>query len=327
MRAVRYHEHGDESVLRVDDVPRPEPGDGEVLVEVHAAGVNPIDTYIRGGNVPPKTGLPATAGSDLAGVVESTGPDATDYEPGDRVYATALGLFRHGSLAEYAVVPESRLAPLPEGVSFEEGAAAAMPFATSWRALVTRGELSIGEVCVVSGASGAVGHAAVQIAREAGAFVVGLAREGDSAEFVRGLGADAVVDYDSDDLAAELEAATGGRPVDVAMESHADANLDAEIARLARGGRVVVIGEDATIGIDSGTSMAGKQADLDLRFMSLAASADEQRGLLEAANPFLRDGRFVAEVDSTFPLSEAADAYRRLGESGVLGSVVVDVTA
>ncbi|XVH31607.1 NADPH:quinone reductase [Haloferacaceae archaeon DSL9] len=327
MKAVRYHEYGDESVLQVDDVDVPEPGADEVRIEVRAASINPIDTYIRAGNVEPKTGLPQTTGSDLAGVVDAVGENVVEFQPGDRVYATALGLFEPGSLAEYATVPASVLASLPDSVSFEEGAAAAMTYATAWRALVDRGELAIDDVCVVSGASGGVGHAGVQIAKAAGAFVVGLARDGDSAAFVSDLGADAVVDYAAADLAAALEAATGGRPIDVVLESHADANLQAELVELARGGRIVVIGEDNPITLDAGTSMTAKQADLDLRFMSLAASRGDQKRLLESAARFLADGRFTATVDSTYALADAADAYGRLSEPGVHGCVVVDPTA
>lgn len=324
MRAARYHEHGDPSVLTVEDVDRPSPGAGEVLVEVRAAGVNPIDTYIVAGNVPPAYGLPGQAGSDLAGVVAETGSDVEGFAASDHVYATALGLFEPGSLAEYVAVPADVLAGLPESVPFDEGAAAAMAFATAWLGIVDRGDLTLGETCLVSGAAGGVGHAGVQVAREAGATVVALARgEGDERDRLHELGADAVVDYRADDLAAEVEAAVGG--IDVALESHADANLLPEIEAVRRGGRVVVIGEDDRIALDSGPAMTAKQADLDVRFTSLAASRGEQRRLLESAAAFLGDGTFEAHVDSRFPLADVTAAYDRLAESGRRGRVVVEL--
>ncbi|MFW6318483.1 MAG: alcohol dehydrogenase catalytic domain-containing protein, partial [Halorubrum sp.] len=121
MRAVRYHEHGDESVLTVESVDRPEPEPGWALVRVEAASVNPIDAYVREGNVSPASGLPHVGGSDLAGVVEAVGEGVAAVEPGDRVFATGLGVFSPGTHAEYTVAPVDQLAPLPEGVSFREG--------------------------------------------------------------------------------------------------------------------------------------------------------------------------------------------------------------
>ena len=327
MRAVRYHEYGGPETLQVDDVSRPEPGRDEALVAIRAASLNPIDTYVREGGVEPAGGLPHIGGSDMAGVVEDVGEDVDRFEPGDRVFATGLGVFSPGTYAEYTVAPADQLAPLPEEVGFREGAAAAMAFATSWRALVGRGDLSIGDVALVHGASGGVGHAAVQVASQAGAFVVGTAREGESADVARDVGADAVVDYRAEDLAGEVRDATGGRPVDVILETHADAHVDDDLGLLARGGRIVALGEGGPIEIEPPTAMTAKQADADLRFMSIVASPDDQAPILERVGRFLADGRFEVRIDSAYPLEEAADAHRRLGESGVFGKVLLDPTA
>ena len=322
IRAVRYHAYGDESVLQVDQVDRPTPTAGEVLLTVHAASINPIDTYVQAGAA--GTGdLPRTIGSDVAGVVTETGSDVTDFEPGDRVYGTCRGVLDEGTIAEAITVPASVLAGLPEEVSFAAGAAAAMTFATAWRALVTRGGLGLGDRCLVSGAAGGVGHAGVQVASAAGATVVGLARP-PSQKFVTDLGAEGVVDYRTTDLAGEITAAAGGS-IDVALESHAGTNLAAVLEALARGGSIVVIGEDEPIPLDSDLSMDAKQADADLRFMSLVASSEDQRPLLEAIAPRLADGRFEPRIDSRFDLAETASAYRRLAETGVEGSIVVQV--
>ncbi|MDS0476911.1 NADPH:quinone reductase [Natrinema sp. 1APR25-10V2] len=325
MRAVRYHEHGDESVLTFEeDVERPVPTADQVLVRIEAASVNPIDTYLRGGNISPTAGLPHVGGSDMAGVIESVGEDVNTFEPGDRVFATGLGIFSPGTYAEYTVAPADMLAHLPEKVSFRDGAAAAMAFATAWRALITRGELSLGDVSLVHGASGGVGHAAIQVAAQAGSYVIGTAREGDPASLARSLGADAVIDYRTDDLASRLKDAADGRQLDVVLEPHADSHLEADLARLTRGGRVVIIGEESSIKIPSGPAMTAKQADADLRFMSLAASADDQAPILRQVAPRLADGRFTVTVDRVFGLNELPAAHERLMSSGVLGKIIID---
>jgi NADPH2:quinone reductase len=325
MRAVRYHEYGDENVLKLeDDVEKPTPDSDQALVRIEAASVNPIDTYLREGNVPPADGLPHIGGSDMAGIIEAVGDDVTEFEEGDRVFATGLGIFSPGTYAEYTVVPADMLAHLPKDVSFREGSAAAMAFATSWRALIDRGGLSMGDVCLVHGASGGVSHAATQIAAQAGGYVIGTARDGDPTALARSVGADAVVDYRSDNLATDLQAAADDREIDVVFEPHADANLDADLERLTRGGRVVIIGEESPIEIPPDTSMTAKQADADLRFMSIAASPDEQAPILRRVAPRLADGRFSVEIDSVFGLDEIPAAHKRLMSSGVLGKIVID---
>ncbi len=326
MRAIRYHEHGDESVLQLETVDRPRPDSGDVLVRVEAASVNPIDETIRTGAVSPPSGLPHVGGSDLAGTVEATGDGVTAFKPGDRVFATGLGLLSPGTRADYTVAPVEQLASLPVSVSFREGAAAAMAFTTAWRALVTRGGLQLGDITAVHGASGGVGHAAVQIAATAGATVVGTARDGEPAEFVRDLGADAVVDYRSESLAADITTAVDNRTVDVVMDPQADAHLEANLTCLARGGRLVIIGETGPITLDSATSMSAKKADADLRFMSVMASPADQARILEQVGERLADGTFTVEIDSVFGLESVGEAMAELQSPGTLGKIVLDTS-
>ena len=325
MEAIRYHEHGSEDVLSMDSIPEPTPESDELKVRVHAASVNPIDTYVREGNVPPQGGLPHVGGADVAGVVEEAGDDTNMFEPGDRVFATGLGLFNPGTYAEYVTVPESRLAPLAQSVSFQHGAAAAMAFATSWRGLITRGDLSIGDICLVHGGSGGVGHAGVQIARYAGATVVATAREGEPTEMVRELGADAVVDYRTDDLSTEVRKKIDGNAVDVILESHAGSNIVADLNMLARGGRITVIGEDTDIHIPPEASMSGKIADVDIRFMSIMASTEDQGPILRSIAPLLGDGTFEVQVAETYPLAEVPRAQRDVMTGKNLGKVVITI--
>jgi NADPH2:quinone reductase len=209
------------------------------------------------------------------------------------------------------------LAPLLESVPFRTGAGAAMAFATAWRALVSRGELSLGDACLVHGASSGVGHAAA-----AGSDVVGTAREGDPTSLVRSLGADGMVDYRSKDLADELAAVTDGCPLDVVFEPHADSNLGTDLARLARGGKIVVIGENSPITLDGDTSMTAKQADADLRFMSIVASPDDQAPILRRVRKRLADGVATVEIDRMFELDGLSGTH--VHSPGALGKVVAD---
>ena len=321
IRAVRYHEHGDESVLRLDDISHPTPSADEVLLDVHAASINPIDTYVREG-IAGTGDLPRTIGSDVAGIVSEIGAGVEEFESGDRVYATCRGISDNGTVAEACTVPASALAHLPDSIAFADGAAAAMTFATAWRALVVRADMSIGDRCLISGAAGGVGHAGVQIANAAGGTVIGLARP-EFSSFVTDIGADSVVDYREEDLADEIVTAAG--PISVVLESHAGANLDADIGALDRGGRIVIIGEENPITLDSNLSMQAKQADGSLQFMSIASSVNDQKPILETVAQYLANGHFEPHIDSRYRIDETANAYQRLGESGVKGSIVIEI--
>ena len=323
MNAIRIREYGDESVLSLDNIDRPTPESNELLIEIHAAAVNPFDTYVREGIVEPDGGLPHVLGGDASGIVAETGADVTAFEEGDRVFTTGLGLDRPGTYAEYVTVPEDRAASLPESVDFEAAAAAAETVTTGLQAL-ERGDLSLGDVCLVQGATGGVGHATVQLASAAGAFVVGSCSEA-STDAARGFGADAVVDYRATDLAEEVRAATGGRPVDVIVETHAATNVDADIEVLSKGGSVVVLGEDDDITI--GLPMAGtaKAKQIDVSFLSHMRSTDHHGEALETAARLLSDGDVTAEVATTYPLEDAAAAQRHALQSGVVGKTVLTV--
>src|SRR5437867_2000048 len=162
MKAIRVHEFGGPEVLRLEEVPTPEPGPGEVLVRMHAIGVNPVETYIRAGTYPYKPALPYTPGNDGAGVVEQVSPDVNQFEPGDRVY-TAGSL--SGTYAEFALCRAEQVHPLPSNVSFAQGAAMGTPYATAYLGLFQRAKAKPGETLLAHGASGGVRTAAVQLPR------------------------------------------------------------------------------------------------------------------------------------------------------------------
>ena len=201
MKAIRVREFGAPEVLRMEEVPDPRPGRGEVLVRIRAVGVNPVDTYIRSGQYAIKPPLPYTPGSDAAGDVEAVGEGVTSFRPGDRVY-----IYRSltGAYAEKALCTEAQVYPLPKNVSYAQGAAIGVPYTTAYRALFHKAQARPGETLLVHGASGGVGVAAVQLGRAAGMTVVGTAGTGKGQELVAREGAHHVVDHNAPDSQEQL---------------------------------------------------------------------------------------------------------------------------
>ncbi|WP_276271423.1 NADPH:quinone reductase [Haloarcula litorea] len=316
MRAVRFHEHGGPEVLTVDEVPRPEPGADEVLVEVAAAAVNPVDTYFREGGYEPAE-LPWVPGSDCAGTVAETGAGVADYEDGDRVFATGLGNWLQGTCAAYAVVPQDHLAHLPDGVDFETGAAVALVGVTAWQTLVDACSLDPAERALVHGGSGGVGHVAVQVADAAGARVTTTASP-TYHDRLRDLGADDVLDYRRDDLAdAVVEA---GRP-DAVLDHRLDDYLsfDADVA--AESARIGAIGNtDPAATFDDVPACRAK--DLTVHHVSMFNTPDFG-AVLESLGTLLADGELTAEVAETYRLAEVGDAQRAVLDDSFLGKLVV----
>lgn len=323
MRAVRIHRFGDEGVLNVDDVETPTPDEDEVRVAVHVAAINPFDTYVRRGLVELAGGLPHVLGGDAAGVVDSVGDAVTAFEPGERVFTTGMGLDRPGTYAEYVSVPDHRLAHLPDSVSFADAAAAAETVTTSLQAL-DRGGLAAGDVCLVQGAAGGVGHVAIQVAKHMGALVVGSC-SAETGDAVLGLGADGVVDYRSDDFVGEVLAATGERPVDVILETHADSNASSDVAALAEGGSVVVLGEEDAIVIDKPDAGMAKAKQLAFQFMSHMTARDGHAEKLELAASLLAAGHVSPRIAATFPLESIAEAHRQCVRPGGVGKTLLVV--
>jgi len=317
MRAVRYHETGGPDVLRVEDVPTPDPGPDEVRIAVEAASVNPVDTYFREGDYEPPT-LPMIPGTDVAGVVDAVGGDVTEWAVGDRVFGTGLGNWNQGSYAEMAVADADVLARLPDGVSFAEGAAVGVAGATSWRALVDHAGLEPAETCLVHGGSGGVGHVAVQLANAAGARVVTTASERYH-DRLRGLGADVVLDYHRDDLSdAVVDAGAPNVVLDHRVDDYF--GFDADVA--ATGARIVAIGntEQAATLPDV---PAARAKELSVSLISMY-NAPDLGAILDRLSALLADGRLAPNVARTYALDEAADAQRAVLEDSVFGKLVVE---
>mgnify|MGYP000300741532 CR=1 FL=1 len=318
MRAVRYHEHGGSAVLQVDDVERPAPADDEVLVEVAAAGINPVDTYFREGAYQPFT-LPMVPGVDAAGEAVAVGSAVTGVDEGDAVVATGLSKDHYGACAEYVAVPSDRIARLPAGVDLVEAGGAGVAAVTAWRALVDHAGLELAETALIHGGSGGVGHAAVQIAAATGARVVTTA----AAEYhdrLEALGADAVFDYARDDLRDAVTEASAGGP-DVILDHRLDDYLqfDADVA--AHDGRIVGIGEnDPAIAFTNDGVARGK--DLTYQFMSMFNTPDLS-GPLERVASLMGTGDLEIEVARTYDLDEVAVAHDDVMADSFLGKLVV----
>jgi NADPH2:quinone reductase len=309
VRSVRVHEFGDPDVLVLEELPRPEPVEGEVLVRVQAAGVNPVETYVRAGVYSELPALPYTPGDDGAGVRVDTGA---------RVYVTGS---LSGTYAEYALCREEDVRPLPDSVSSAQGAAVGTPYATAYRALFQRAAAAAGERVLIHGASGGVGLATVQLALAAGLDVTGTAGSEAGSELVAAQGAVRVLDHrDRAHLAVALELA-GGRGFDLIVEFLANANLGADLKALAPRGRVMVVGSRGPVEIDARDLMNAEGAILGMRMPN--ARPDELEAARAAVDAGLQSGVLKPVVGRELPLAEAARAHRLLMERPALGRLVL----
>ena len=318
MKAIRFREFGPPEVLKLENVADPRPGPGQVLVELRAAGVNPVDAYIRSGAYRPDLALPCTPGIDGAGVVAAVGPDVTRWRPGQRVYFTwAVS----GSYAEQVLCAEANLYPLPEAVSFSQGAAVGVPYGTAYRALFQRAHALPGETVLVHGASGGVGLAAVQIAVVAGLRVIGSAGSEGAMALVQSQGAHQVVNHKDPGYLDRVRECTGGVGVDVILEMLANANLGHDLPLLAKGGRVVVIGCRGSVEIDPRETMGRDAAILGMILFNI--SAPELASVHAALGAGLQQGTLRPIVSRELPLAEAAAAHHAIMETSSLGKLVL----
>jgi NADPH2:quinone reductase len=316
MQAVRYHEHGGRAVLEVEEVDRPGPTDSEILLEVEAAGINPVDTYFREGSYEPAA-LPWIPGSDVAGVVIDAGPDVDRFAVGDRVFATGLGRDRPGTCAEYVTVPEELAAPLPATVDPEIGAAVALVGVTAWQTLIARCGLQPAETALIHGGSGGVGHVAVQLASATGARVSTTASTGYH-ERLRELGADSVFDYRRDDLAEAV--ADAGRP-DVILDHRLDEYLSFDARVAARRGRIGAIGNEKPSATFESVPQCRSKA-LSIHHISMFNTPDIA-AVLDRLGRLMADGELEAVVARRYTLANVDEAHRAVLEDSYLGKLVV----
>ncbi len=318
MKAIQVHQFGGPEVLALHEVPTPKPGPGEVLVRVRAAGVNPYDTYMRAGAYPVKPALPYTPGSDAAGTIEAVGAGVAKVKPGDRVYtATTLT----GAYAEYALARENQVYPLPEKISFSQGAGLWVPYGTAYTALRHHADARAGETLLVHGASGGVGIAAVQWARALGLTVIGTAGTSRGLELVKKEGAHHVFDHSKPGYAEEILKSTGGRGIDVVLEMLANVNLATDLKLLAIRGRVIVIGNRGEITINPRELMARRAS---VRGFTLWAATEAESAEIHAAIAAgLENGTLRPIVGKELPLKDAPQAHIDVLAPGAFGKIAL----
>jgi NADPH:quinone reductase len=318
MKAIRVHEFGGPEVLKLEEVPTPKPSAGEVLVRIHAAGVNPYDTYMRAGTYAVKPSLPYVPGSDGAGVVEAVGQGVKKVKPGDRVY-TARTIT--GAYAEYALALEEQVHPLPANIDFKQGAGIWVPYGTAYHALFHSAKAHASETVLVHGASGGVGIAAAQITRAAGLTVLGTAGTPKGLELAKREGAHQVFDHRKSGYLDEILQATGNRGVDVILEMLANVNLAHDTKLLATNGRVIVIGNRGEVTINP-RDLMGRRASIR-GFTLWSITPEEEADIHAGLFAGLENGTLRPVVGKELPLAEAARAHVEILEPGAAGKMVL----
>lgn len=318
MKAIRVSEFGGPEVLRLQEVPDPKPDSGQVLVRVKAAGVNPVDAYIRAGTYPRKPSLPYTPGTDAAGIVEAVSANVKHFKAGDRVYTNGSIT---GVCAELALCDQSRVHHLPPKVSFAQGAALGVPYGTAYRALFQRGVAIPSESVLIHGATGGVGTACVQFARAAGLTVIGTGGTEKGRALVLQEGAHHVLDHRASDYEKQLMSVTDGRGVDLIVEMLANVNLAKDLTMLVPAGRVVVVGNRGTIEIDPRQAMSREASILGLTLF--AATEDDLAEIHAAIVAGLENGSLRPIVGQEIPLHLAAEAHQAVMEPGAFGKIVL----
>ncbi|MBI4549637.1 MAG: zinc-binding dehydrogenase [Candidatus Omnitrophica bacterium] len=340
MKAVIFEKHGSLEELKWTDVPDPEPAPGEVLVRVRACSINHLDIWERQGLPGVTIQLPHISGSDIAGEIVKTGPDAGDLKPGTRVIVSPgsscrkceyckkdydslcadyrmMGLHRHGGYAQFAVAPAQSVIPVSEKLSFEEWASIPLVFLTARHMLVTRDRLAQGETVLIHAAGSGVGSAAIQTAKRAGATVIITAGSRDKLEKAKGLGADHGILYQETDFVEEVRKITNGRGVDVVFEHIGPETWTQSLKSLAKGGRLVTCG-----------ATSGNEAKIDLRFLfarQLTILGSYMGGIneLHEVLRLVEHGELKPVVDTVFPLKEARAGQDKMLKRQFFGKIVL----
>jgi NADPH2:quinone reductase len=318
MKAIRVHTFGGPEVMHLEDVPKPQMGAGQVLVRIHAAGINPVDTYIRSGAYAAKPNLPFTPGKDGAGTIEAVGSGVTGFKTGDRVY---VGESLTGTYAEYALCEAAQVHKLPDKVTFDQGAGINVPYATAYRALFQRAKGVAGESVLVHGATGGVGIASVQLARAAGMNIIGTGGTAAGRKLVAEQGAQYVLDHRSPDYQKQILELTNGRGVDVILEMLSNVNLGKDLTLLAKGGRVAIIGSRGPVEINPRDAMS---RDAIMLGVQLANATEKELASIHAVLiAGLENGTLRPIVSKELPLAEAAQGHKLIMEPGAAGKIIL----
>jgi len=316
MKAIRLHAFGPPEVMKLEEIRDLHPGPGQVVVRVHAAGVNPVETYIRAGTYALKPPLPYTPGGDAAGVVAAVGEHVTRFRTGERVYTAGTV---SGAYAQLALCHAEQVYPLPPNVSFAQGAGLHIPYATAYRALFLRAHAHAGQTVLVHGATGAVGLAAVQFAVAAGLVVLGTGGTERGRALVKEQGATHVFDHKDPAYLEPLMAATGNRGVDLVIEMLANVNLGKDLGLIAQEGCIVVVGSRGEVQVNPRLLMRAQGAVL-----GMTGGTPEQYAQAHAAiGAGLRNGTLRPIISKELPLAEAGRAHHEILEGSAYGKIVL----
>src|SRR3954470_17013231 len=326
MKAILVREHGGPEVMKLEDLPDPKPGADQVVVRLKAVGVNPVDVYIRSGAYARKPALPFIPGSDAGGEIESVGANVKNYKPGDRVFihgtaAEHTNGHYGGGYAQKAVCNLDHVYRLPANITFAQGAAMGVPYATAYRALFHRAQTKPGETVLIHGATGGVGLAATQIAHAHGITVLGTGGSDAGLQSVRESGADHVFNHATPGYLDAIMKATGGKGVDVVLEMATHVNLDNDLGLLANRGRIVVIGNRGRVEIDARQAM-GKDASI-LGMTLFNISDPDMASINSYMMAGLANGPLKPVVEKEFPLADAANAQDAVMAPGARGKIVL----
>lgn len=318
MKAIRVHDFGGPEVLKLEDVTKPIPGKGEIVVAVKAIGVNPVETYQRSGSNP-NLARPYTPGTDAAGTVEAVGEGVTHIKESDHVYTSGT---LSGAYAEYALCAAATAHKLPDNITFEEAAGINIPYATAYRALFQKAKAVPGETIFVHGASGGVGIAAIQWCKIHGLRVIGTGGTDKGRELIQRNGADHVLDHTSPKYLEELTALTNNRGPDVILEMLANVNLAKDLSVLApNNGRIVIIGSRGKVEVTPRDAMSREATIHGL--MLFNATPAELKVIHAAIYAGLKTGGLRPIIGKTFPLDQAAEAQKAVLAPGAYGKIIL----
>ncbi|CAN5383644.1 NAD(P)H-quinone oxidoreductase [soil metagenome] len=325
MRAITIPSPGGPDALVPDDVPSPEVGDREVLVDVVAAGVNRADIVQREGNYPPPVGASDLPGLEVSGVVAAVGERVSAWTPGEEVCALLAG----GGYAEQVAVPAGQVLPVPAGVSLQDAAALPEVACTVWSNLVTEAGLREGETLLVHGGSSGIGTMAIQVAAALGVRVIVTAGSAEKLAACRELGADVAINYREDDFVAEVAEATDGAGADVILDMVGAKYLDRNIQALATGGRLAIIGmlggAKGELNIGALLGKRGRVMATGLRSRPVEDKAAIVASVRERVWPWIEAGTVRPLVHATYPLDQAAEAHRAMEEGQHIGKILLTI--
>jgi NADPH:quinone reductase-like Zn-dependent oxidoreductase len=342
MKSIRIHTHGDYDALRVEDLPRPSLGAGELLLEMRYSALNHLDTWVRRGVPGHKFPLPITPGSDGSGIIAELGEGVEGFEVGERIaiapgyscgecpaclegndhYCRRYGIFGEstdGCQCEYFVLPVANALKIPDALSLEAAAAIPLVFLTAWEMLVAKARIREGDTVLVHAAGSGVGSASIQIARHFGARVIATAGSEAKLEKARELGAQETINYIDEDFAKEVRRITEKRGVDIVVEHTGAATFAGSLRSLAGGGRIV------TCGATSGAEITADLRPIFFKNLSILGSTMGRRDTLPEILRLAADGTFQAVIDRTLPMDEVADAHRAIAERAQTGKVLLKI--